>query len=386
MTNTINILTTTDYFLPGFNGGGPVRTLDNMRRQLSGEVTLSIFTRDRDLGADCPYPGVERNQWVETPEGPVFYACPQTFGPQGVRLALAARPVDALYLNSFFSPRSSILLYLAIRRLTPRLPILLAPRGEFSAGAMAIKRTKKQAFLSTARMLGLYRDVFWHASTGLEARDILRQFPRAEGRIHIAPDPVIANVPAEAENRAAKRAGHLRIVFISRISPKKNLDGLLKILGRVRAPVELDIFGPVEDEAYWCQCERKIASLADNIRVTSYGPIVPDAVSPTFARYDLFAFPTRGENFGHVIFEALRAGTPILLSDQTPWRPDASGALTALPLGDEDGWCHAIEQAATRTQGEQSRLRAAAFDYASRYATTDGSARANREMFYALLS
>src|SRR5690606_22656373 len=34
----------------------------------------------------------------------------------------------------------------------------------------------------------------------------------------------------------------------------------------------------------------------------------------------LFLFPTLGENFGHVILEALTAGCPVLISDRTPWR------------------------------------------------------------------
>ena len=33
----------------------------------------------------------------------------------------------------------------------------------------------------------------------------------------------------------------------------------------------------------------------------------------------LFALLTLGENFGHAIGEALRAGCPVLISDQTPW-------------------------------------------------------------------
>lgn len=379
------ILTITDYFLPGYLGGGPIRTLANMRVQLAGKVALPVFTRDRDLGMQVPYPGIGSNQWVDTPEGPVFYACPRTFGPSGLRRALAAQRVDAIYLNSFFSPRASILINLDLRRRGVRLPLLLAPRGEFSPGALAVKRRKKRAFLALSRRLGLYRDIAWHASSPLEAEDILRQFPDARDRIHIAADPVIATPPLPAPDVAPKKPGHLRIAFISRISPKKNLDGLLGVLHHVRASVDLNIFGPVEDAAYWAICEKRIATLPAHITVRMHGALPPDAVSPTFARHDLFAFPTQGENFGHVIFEALRAGTPVLISDQTPWRPDDVGAVTTLPLNDEAGWHRAIEDAATRTEAAQARLRAAASSYATRYASTEGSLQDNLMMFRALV-
>jgi len=378
-----NILTITDYFLPGYLGGGPIRTLANMRTQLAGQVTLAIFTRDRDLGAQVPYPGIRPNQWTQTPAGPVFYASPECFGPRGLRAALASQQFDIIYLNSFFSPRSSILLYLDLRRRGVGLPLILAPRGEFSLGALAVKWPKKRAFLGLARLLGLYRDVSWHASTPFEADDILRQFPYAEGRIHVAADAIIAQPPGMIRGAAPKTPGHLRLAFISRISPKKNLDGLLAILRHVRASVDLDVFGPIEDAEYWAACQRRIAALADNIRVRTHGAIAPDEVSPIFARHDLFAFPTHGENFGHVIFEALRAGTPVLLSDQTPWQPDDAGALTVLPLTDEAGWCRAIEEAAERTETAQALLRTAASDYAVDYASTEGSLKANLAMFRA---
>ena len=45
------------------------------------------------------------------------------------------------------------------------------------------------------------------------------------------------------------------------------------------------------------------------------------------AANDLFFLPTRGENFGHVIAEALSVGTPVLISDQTPWRKLAAVGL-----------------------------------------------------------
>jgi glycosyltransferase involved in cell wall biosynthesis len=111
------------------------------------------------------------------------------------------------------------------------------------------------------------------------------------------------------------------------------------------------------------------------------GPIAPDEVSNTFARYDLFVFPTQGENFGHVIFEALRAGTPVLLSDRTPWYPDNAGALIVLSLDKVVSWRMAIENAARRTPQEQENLRLVAHEYASRYIAGDISLKANFEMF-----
>lgn len=378
----MNVLCISDYFLPGFKGGGLITTIANMRKQVASEIVLSIFTRDRDIGASEPYPNIETNCWMETPDGAVFYATPDVFGPKGLKMALEKRPAHLLYVNSFFSLRSSILIQPLRRWVAPDLPIMIAPRGEFSPGALSLKTAKKRLFIWFARMVGLYRAVHWHASTNLEASDILRQFPDSKLRIHIAPDPVIAYLPRKLPIGIRKKTNKLNAIFISRISPVKNLDGLLELLRDVHAMVSLDIFGPIEDKDYWQKCKNILCTLPNNIKVHYRGPIAPNEISNTFTRYDLFVFPTRGENFGHVIFEALCAGTPVLLSDRTPWRPDDAGAVKTLTLNRVDSWLMEIERAAARTPQEQEDLRLAAYTYASLYLAGDTSRTETLKMFH----
>jgi glycosyltransferase involved in cell wall biosynthesis len=200
----------------------------------------------------------------------------------------------------------------------------------------------------------------------------------------LAEDPVRleADAPAPAEQRP-NRDGTLRIVFISRISPMKNLDGLLRLLATLSRPIRLDIYGPIEDRTYWASCEALIAKLPPHIRVSWKGELEPDAVSTVFGTYDLFAFPTLGENFGHVIFEALRAGTPVLISDQTPWTSDASGAVTTVALNDTETWRAKLHQAADRTVSEKTQLRYAARSYAEDYIRRSGSLAKSLAMFKA---
>lgn len=381
----LNVLCVTDYFVPGFQGGGVIRTLDNMRHQLSGHLTMAVFSRDRDLGATEPYPGIKIDQWNDTPLGPIFYASPGWFGPRGLAKAMAGHEFGAVYLNSFFSPNGSIKMLRALGLLAPKTPILLAPRGEFSLGALAVKKQKKRIFLMFARLFGLYRTVYWQASNDHEAQDILRQFPHVGDRIFIAPDPVVAILQEHPNQSAPKVLGQANLAFISRITPKKNLVGLLRILATVRTEAALHIYGPKEDQAYWNDCEAVIAELPNNIIVTSHGTVLPKDVSATFAKHDLFAFPTHGENFGHVIFESLRAGTPVLLSDQTPWKSDPAGAVKVIPTAAQTLWRDAIEEVARQDQTDYDQIRPATLNYATIYAETDQSLQANLEMFQALL-
>ncbi len=107
----------------------------------------------------------------------------------------------------------------------------------------------------------------------------------------------------------------------------KNFDFALRVLGKVRVPLHYHVYGPIDDRAYWAQCEQLAKDLPNHVQMTHEGIIDHAEVQAMVAQHDLFFLPTRGENFGHVILEALLAGTPPLIADTTPWKNlDAEGA------------------------------------------------------------
>lgn len=315
------ILTFIDYYLPGYKGGGPIRTLVNFVEQLGEEIKLKIVTSDRDLGDETPYHGVSANVWGRVGKADVRYVSPDKFSFFFVRQLMRDTTFDVIYLNSFFSYRGAIK-PLLLRRLAMvrNVPVILAPRGEFSPGALALKALKKRVFMRLSKMVGLYGGIIWQASSEVEARDIRRCFGD-ELTIFVAPDiaPVVA--PSSLPRRETiKLRGKLDIVFLSRISRKKNLDGALRLLGNLEGDIRFNIYGPLEDSGYWAECEQIISELPQNVAVQYCGTVAHDNVLSVMGAHDLFLFPTLGENFGHVILEAFLAGCPVVLSDQTPWR------------------------------------------------------------------
>lgn len=377
----MKILCVTDFYEPGYLGGGPITTISNLTGQLSDCIDFYVFTRDRDLGSAAPYSEVVGNKWVDWRGVKVFYSSPDSFGPAGLEAACKNIEINLIYLNSFFSPRASIFVLLRHRWKGSKLPILLAPRGEFSPGALKIKAFKKKWYLFIAKILGLYKDVFWQASTEMEVNDIWRLFPDAKMRIFTAPDPVLMPDLKRSCAVKPKEKDSLRLVFVSRISPKKNLDGLINILMGIDFDVYFDIFGPIEDSDYWRVCMDLIRRLPANIRVKLVGALRPSEVAHTFSNYDLFALPTQGENFGHVIFESLSVGTPVVISDQTPWTSDEQGSVTVIPLSDVESWRQAIILAAMRDASGQKIVSDAAIAYASKYVASAGTKAKNLNMF-----
>jgi len=381
----MRILTLLDYFEPGYKAGGPIRTISNMIARLGNEYTFRVVTRDRDLGSSEPYPGIAVNEWSRAGKAEVLYVSPAGHLGALVRL-LREDAYDALYLNSFFSWKSTIL-PLALRRcgFARNVPVILAPRGEFSLGALGLKSTKKRLYIMLARVLGLCRRVTWQASSENEAKDIRRVMKVSSEHIMIAPnllpDAGCGTGCSDQSARWSRPPRPLHIVFLSRISPMKNLDFLLRILRKVDTTLSLDIYGPTEDLPYWEACSRLIAELPVRTQVTYRGAVSAEEVINVFEQYDLFVFPTRGENFGHVIFESLTAGTPVLLSDRTPWRADSGGAVEVLRLDDEDAWSEAIARWGRVDRETLELRRQAARSYAQVVRASDEALVLNKQLF-----
>jgi glycosyltransferase involved in cell wall biosynthesis len=365
------VLSVVEYYIPGYKAGGPIRSVSNLADQLGDEYHFKIVTRDRDFKEERPYTGVRVNEWQRRGKADVFYASPDFFTVRGWRGLFNETPYDVLHLNSALSPRFT-LAPLMLRRigLVPATPVIVAPRGEFSPGALALKAPKKRAYLFFSRVLSVYSDVLWHATSAYEEADIRREFDRFPGhkaRIVVAPNlPTPAAGTHRAPEQRAKVPGRVRIVFVSRIARKKNLGGALRLLHGLAGDVQLNIYGLMEDPVYWKECEEIIRSLPRNVQVRYHGTIEHSRIGSVMAEHDLFFLPTLGENFGHVILEAMTAGCPVLISDQTAWRElEQQNVGWDLPLTDEPAFHKILQKFVSMGATEHARMSEAAAEYAS---------------------
>jgi glycosyltransferase involved in cell wall biosynthesis len=378
------ILTFVGYYLPGYKAGGPIRTLANMVDRLGDEFQFKIVTADRDFDDTKPYPRVNIDGWNRVDKADVFYMSPKERSFRGFKKILCSAEYDAIYLNSFFSPHFTIK-PLLLRRLglIPDKPLILAPRGEFSSGALGLKSLKKRVYLWAAKALGLYRDIIWQASSEHEEADIRRWFGK-DMPVVIAPNlPPMVHSSDELPLENEKIAGCLKIVFLSRISRKKNLDGALKMLKGLNGQVQFNIYGPMEDKAYWAECQKIIAGLPGNIDVKYCGSVAHEQVGAAMRVHDIFLFPTLGENFGHVILEALVAGCPVLISDQTPWRElEEKGVGWDLPLDQPEMFQSVLQQCVDMDQDEYGKWSARARAYGVEVTKDDEVVEQNRKLFF----
>lgn len=344
------------YFLPAVRAGGPVRTLDALVAAAPRGVGIDIVTRATDNGAPLPKP-VPTDLWTARGRHRVQYVN----SPWSVIRVVVSHEADLVYLNSFFDPAYAILPQVALALMRRACPVLLAPRGELSPGALAHKATKKRLMITVYRALGLHRRVLWHASSEREADEIRRAVGARAGVVVRENETALPDVAQAAD---ARSDGPLRVVFLSRLVPKKGLHVLLEALASFAGRVELDVYGSEEDAGYVRRC-RALAS-ASGARVVFHGAVDPNDVRACLALADVMFFPTASENFGHVIAEALSVSCPVVLPDTTPWSDViANGGGTVIDGTDPATWSAALEEWAELSpehRFDRRQLAAAAYE------------------------
>lgn len=382
------VLVICPHYLPGYKAGGPIKSVSSIVDKLGDEFAFHVVTSASDLGGSERYPGVTLGRWVTVGKAQVLYTDSGLPGMQDLK-AMLAQNWSCVYLNGFFAT-STIKVLLALKILRSKVTVLLAPRGEFSPGALQLKRGKKALFLTLAKVVGLYRRVLWHASTELERSEIAVHFPLriahppGPGRCFIAGN-LSTHQPAAVAQPLEKQTGTLRVAFLSRVSRKKNLHYALEVLSQVPGRITFDIWGPLEDEAYWSECQGIIEKAPAGLEVMQKGPLASRDVVPTLGGYHLFLFPTLGENFGHVILEAMTAGCALLLSDTTPWRGlREKGYGWDLPLAQPDAFVAALTEAVNWDAAKFEEVTAAARAAAAAHLEQTESVSANRRMFAAV--
>jgi glycosyltransferase involved in cell wall biosynthesis len=183
-------------------------------------------------------------------------------------------------------------------------------------------------------------------ATPLSLHSNFRMKGRAYPRIVVVPNGVDSQAfngrPAKAalDRRWPECAGKRVVLFLSRLHPIKGIDLLLlawaRVLNRPLAvgngyassltphPTPFDnwhllIAGP-DENGYAVSVKNRCLDDKTDSRVTFCGPLYGEDKYGVMATADLFVLPTRNENFGIVVAEALACGVPVITTKGAPWQ------------------------------------------------------------------
>ena len=344
-------------YLPGYKDGGPLRTVVNICDCLGKEYRLKVITNDRDYGDTMAYPDIHYDVPNYVGNAEVWYLKPGGFTFSAIQnltedadLIYCCGPYDNYAYKSMILKR--------LNRI--KQPLVIASMGVFSEGAIRIKRLKKKVFLLACKFFGLFKKVLWSATSELEKQDIQRYVGK-KATCYIAEDLPRKIVTREQKEKRTVIHG----VFLSRICQMKNLLYAIDVLKGVKSPLVFDIYGIIEDAEYWGRCQNALRGLPSNITWNYKGNAEPERVVEIFSEYDFFLFPTMGENYGHVIYEALAGGCMPIISNKTPWLDLQEKQVGyVLPLDGRQAFVDAIEELSNLPNEELASKQDKAYQYA----------------------
>jgi glycosyltransferase involved in cell wall biosynthesis len=198
-------------------------------------------------------------------------------------------------------------------------PLVMSPHGCLAPTSLAHSAWKKRlAGLLDRRYLRQAAVI--HATSGME-RDWIEAYVGKGPRICVVPNGV--ELPA-AVAATAKPANRTRqVLYLGRLHPLKGLELLLDAWATVTrpnaaaGPWQLVIAGP-DEQGTRARLEAQARTLGI-ANLTFPGPLYGEEKRRALAEADLFALPSRTENFGIAVAEALAAGLPVITTKGTPW-------------------------------------------------------------------
>lgn len=377
--NKIKVLVFIDWFLPGFKAGGPTRSLANMIDFLHDEIDFYVVTRSTDYLQTESYKNVVINQWTKNFNANIYYISPDKLSYSTIKNLVKNTNCDLVYINGIYSFYFSILPIFFSKNKKQ----LVATRGMLAKTAIEIKSTKKNVFLKLANVLGIYKNVVFHATNNNERDDVKAVFHTNE--IRIAPN-FPKKIDIENFSPKAKEVGQLKLFCLARVAPEKNLLFAFQTLQNCKQTISFDIFGSIYNSDYWEQCKQIIKTLPSNITVNYKLEIEPELVNKTISRYHFLYLPTLGENFGHSIFESFTAAVPVIISDKTPWRKlEEKKCGFDLALENKSKFSEVIDQMALLSQNDYNTYSQAALNFAIEFINNKEIKQQNLNLFHHLL-
>ncbi|MDQ3191482.1 MAG: glycosyltransferase [Bacteroidota bacterium] len=389
MSEKKKILVFIDWYLPGYKAGGPIQSCNNLIENLKEEFDFSVITRDTDYCEEIPYKNIPSNQWVLNSSGVrVYYISKDKLFRKTIKQLILSEDFDIVYLNGIYSLYFVLIPLFYLKRIfslrlafkTSEKKVIVAARGMLAKGAVSVKRKKKTLFIKSSRIIGLFNNVIFHATSKEEQKDINTHFG-AQARIKLAPNlPKKTSLASLKKRNKAK--GNVKIVNIARIAPEKGLLYAIEILANVKEAVSFDIYGPVYDEKYWEKCQKAIKKLPSNIAVNYKGSTPSEEIDNVLINYHFMFMPTKGENFGHVILESLLTGCPVIISDKTPWQ-NLSKSFSGwdISLNDIKTFSKVIETTSQMDQKEYDSWSKGAYKYATEFIDNKEVLKQNIELF-----
>ena len=196
--------------------------------------------------------------------------------------------------------------------------IIISPIGALEPWALSQKKLKKKIAWHLYQKKILNNVDVIHATSEIEAKNI--RINKVTTKIEVIGHGLLIDYDFTPKLKFNKKK---KILFFSRIHNKKGLLELISIWKNLKNNLnwELHIYGPITDNIFFKKMMLNIKKFKLENCIFYYGSIFDKVKKKKiFNEVDGFILPSKSENFGISIGEALSYGLPVLTTFQTPWK------------------------------------------------------------------
>ena len=293
--------------------GGPSKVvLDTCKALREAGIEAEVATTTADENGDLPLPA---SQPTNVEGVPTYFFERHWSWRYKVSWGLTrwldrnVRNYDLLHIHAVFSYSTTAAAYYARRA---QVPYVLMPHGMLNPWPLRQNRVLKRVYLSAIEKKNLARA----AALQFTADDELANSV-IKGRANLVL-PYVLELSAPANGHQVPRSKP-RILFLSRLDPKKGIELLIEALSELAdAGHDFDfVIAGSGAPGYEEHIRRRIdasARLAENTRFAGF----VDGADKTnlIQSSDLFVLPSFDENFGIAVVEAMASGLAVVISDQ----------------------------------------------------------------------
>lgn len=198
------------------------------------------------------------------------------------------------------------------------IPLVITPRGMLAPQALKYSAKKKAIFSLLFQNRALQTADLYHATSEQEYQDIRQRGLKQP--VIIIPNGI--NLPSITQQKMAEtpESTQKTLLFLGRIHPIKGLDNLINAWSRIESIFPnwtLIMKGP-GDQAYISSLKQKTSDL--NLKnVTLSNGVFGEEKIMAYRSADIYILPSKSENFGMTVAEALSVGTPVICTNGAPW-------------------------------------------------------------------
>lgn len=219
---------------------------------------------------------------------------------------------DVVHINGIWMIQTWIIQREALKR---NIKTYITPHGMLEPWILNRHPWKKKLALTLFQKKALKQAVALVATAESERENVVSL--NYNGNVTVIPNGIDIESIAIKTDWSIKK----RILFLSRVHPKKGIELLLETVYSLKEELkEYEVIIAGEGEENYIRALKQINKEKGCSGIIKFiGGVYGEEKWKLFREADCFVLPTHSENFGYVIAEALASGTPVITTKGTPW-------------------------------------------------------------------